>query len=498
MGSSKRGMGRRSLIRGAGGLALAIPFLPSLSPLRAQATEPPLRLVVFAAKFGVFAKNWQQTTVTPSEPIGQDSYRMSLMELGDQHLNKTLENRYRQFYPKINFIRGLDIPTATGHNTPGPLSCSVDRDSRSTHGTCNPIFSMPVTPYSFDAIMDERIYEAEPHTRAIRIAPFLDANSCGLRWLVMSARNNVGIPYETSLRALYNQLFADLPADPAGGQGAAVQTRQLGLVDRLLPDINRTLSSSRLSASDRALVQDYIDRIHELRQGIADRQIATCVAPPNDLEEVDGYSNSLEIHRDLNQIIVSAFACDLTRIAVVQVSHGTDNPRGTYMHPNSHHEYREPGPDHDATDLGYYKAYSSYVFDMIEQMDATVESNGKTMLDNSIILFTNTGIGDMHVPNDLPILTAGSGNGRIQTGNYLDFYRRPEYTNSRRPIGRPYNNLVTDIMRAFDLTPEDWETNGAGNGFGDYRRILEPHRAFESDRNHSLPGFLVNPTATVI
>ena len=498
MRGNHRAIGRRSLIKGAGGLALATPFLPSLSPARAQATEPPLRLVVFVAKFGVFTKNWQETIVTPSESIGENSYRMSLSEVGDRPLNQTLENTYRRFYPKINFIRGLDIPTATGHNTPGPLSCSVDRDSRSTHGTCNPIFSMPVTPYSFDAVMDERIYESEPHLRAIRIAPFLDANSCGLRWLVMSARGGVGIPYETSLRSLYSQLFADLPTDPGGGQGAARQTRQLGLVDRLLPNINRTLSSPQISTSDRILLQDYVDRVHELRQSIADRQIATCTAPPNELEEVDGYSNSFELHRDLNQMITSAFMCDLTRIAVVQVSHGTDNPRGTYMHPNSHHEYREPGPDHDATDLGYYKAYSSYVFDMIEQMDAIVESNGKTMLDNSIVLFTNTGIGDMHVPNDLPILTAGSGNGRFATGNYLDFYRRPDFTSSRRRIGRPYNNLITDIMRAFGLTPDDWETNGAGNGFGDYRRILEPHRAFESNRNHSLPGFLLNGAGEII
>ena len=131
-------------------------------------------------------------------------------------------------------------------------------------------------------------------------------------------------------------------------------------------------------------------------------------------------------------MIVSAFACDLTRIAVVNVMHGTDNVRQDYLHPNSHHEFRSPGPDHDATDLGYYQTQAQFFFDLVEKMDAVVESNGKTMLDNSIVLWTNTlGAGDYHHNNNIPVVTAGGADGKIQTGQFLDFQRRPGPTRAR-------------------------------------------------------------------
>ena len=62
---------------------------------------------------------------------------------------------------------------------------------------------------------------------------------------------------------------------------------------------------------------------------------------------------------------------------------------------------------------------------MLEQLDAIQEGEG-TLLDHSMItLGSGLGDGEHHTMNELPIIVAGSANGRIKTGRIL---RCPENT----------------------------------------------------------------------
>ena len=48
-------------------------------------------------------------------------------------------------------------------------------------------------------------------------------------------------------------------------------------------------------------------------------------------------------------------------------------------------------------------------------MNGVTEGNGKTMLDNSIVVWTDgLGKGNNHTRKNIPWVIAGSGNGRIQ------------------------------------------------------------------------------------
>jgi hypothetical protein len=59
---SKSPLSRRALLRGAGGFALALPFLEAMSPRTARAAGPaPRRLLTVFTENGVVAPNWFPT-----------------------------------------------------------------------------------------------------------------------------------------------------------------------------------------------------------------------------------------------------------------------------------------------------------------------------------------------------------------------------------------------------------------------------------------------------
>src|SRR5262245_49812762 len=60
---SRRKLTRRSVLRGAAGITVALPFLEAMVPrgARAQAAAPPLRFAVFFSANGVIEPDWVPT-----------------------------------------------------------------------------------------------------------------------------------------------------------------------------------------------------------------------------------------------------------------------------------------------------------------------------------------------------------------------------------------------------------------------------------------------------
>ena len=68
---------------------------------------------------------------------------------------------------------------------------------------------------------------------------------------------------------------------------------------------------------------------------------------------------------------------------------------------------------------------------LVQKMDTITEAGGTTLLDNTLFTY-GSGLGDgaTHQFTELPIIVAGSGGGRLQTGQHLHL-----------PKGTPLANL---------------------------------------------------------
>jgi hypothetical protein len=151
------------------------------------------------------------------------------------------------------------------------------------------------------------------------------------------------------------------------------------------------------------------------------------------------------------QVMVGALACGARQIVTLQDT-AYDGPRFEFLPEGPMTGWHAQVHNDPALGLGYasnndnpdlragFLWYASVFNDLITRMDAIVEPNGLTLLDNSIVLWISEfGNGQTHDPNNLPIVIAGGGQGRIQTNRHLV---RDGFTTG---------DLFTSILQAFDV-----------------------------------------------
>jgi hypothetical protein len=89
--------------------------------------------------------------------------------------------------------------------------------------------------------------------------------------------------------------------------------------------------------------------------------------------------------------------------------------------------------------------YAEQVGTLLEKMDGVQEGNGKTMLDNSFVIWTDgLGKGNNHTRKNIPWVLAGGANDYMPTGRFMDMGNQP------------HNHLLVDILHAMGIKDENF------------------------------------------
>ncbi|MGZ3722247.1 MAG: hypothetical protein ACXVA9_04910, partial [Bdellovibrionales bacterium] len=141
--------------------------------------------------------------------------------------------------------------------------------------------------------------------------------------------------------------------------------------------------------------------------------------------------------------------------------------------------------------------FLNVIAQLAKRLDATPDplSSSGSLLDNSVILFTNEHGGvKSHGVFSIPTLTIGSAGGYFKTGYYVDCRQRPYSKDAyHESIGRPNKQLLISIMNAVGLQPAEYMSNGDGKGFGDFETsVFGPtstinYNKFVNSHNDPLP-----------
>jgi len=98
--------------------------------------------------------------------------------------------------------------------------------------------------------------------------------------------------------------------------------------------------------------------------------------------------------------------------------------QNTILHGISHHKGNEKKLASYQKINQFHVEQLAYLLDRMAEVD---EGNGRTLLDNVMLLFgSNMLDGDIHDGRDLPLILAGRGGGRLKSGLNIDFSDRPE------------------------------------------------------------------------
>jgi hypothetical protein len=144
--------------------------------------------------------------------------------------------------------------------------------------------------------------------------------------------------------------------------------------------------------------------------------------------------------------IFMAFACDQTRLAHLMWNGETSQQTFPFLGINDpHHSMSHQSDSDKATHDKLVKVntwYASQIAYLLEKMDGVIEANGKTMLDNSLVVWTNgLGKGNNHTRKNIPFVLAGGAGGYFPTGRFLQF-------------NNAHNDLLLSILHAAGLKDE--------------------------------------------
>ncbi|MXZ72567.1 MAG: DUF1552 domain-containing protein [Acidobacteria bacterium] len=447
---TKKHVSRRTVIRGLGA-TMALPLLdamvPAFRPIRLSAASPTRRLATVYVPNGIIMEQW-----TPSaEGAGFD-------------LPPTLA-------PLAPYRDDLLVLTGLVHQTAYPLPGEGAGD----HARAAACYLTGVHPkktegadiragVSMDQIAAQHVgSETQLASLELGCDPsyFLGAcdagYSCAYGNTLSWRTETTPLPVEINPRAVFERMFGDAADTSAAARQRRIQEDR-SILDALLADVRKLQGS--LGAGDREKVAQYVDAVRDVERRIqkaeqqGDRELPV-------LEKPSGIPDRYEDHvRMMFDLQVLAFQTDMTRVSTFIMSRevssrtypelGIPDPH----HPISHHQ-------DDPAKIGKLAKINAFHISLfahfLERLRATEDGEG-SLLDHAMISY-GCGISDsnQHLHDNLPILVAGGGGGRVAGGRHLRFV--PD---------TPMTNLLLTLLDKMDVPVDN-----LGDSTGQLRELSE-------------------------
>jgi hypothetical protein len=480
---------------------LAIPFLPSLLPRSAHAQAAPRapRFIALATQHGgVWLNNMfpKESTLTDQVNLYADHViRRGALTLGSDGSRATLapvlsaaSSRFTSaLAAKLNVVRGLDVPFYLGHNTGGHLGNYARNDNESGIGLDVQADPRP----TIDQIMawSPSFY---PDASGIKERSIHVGRDGGysMSWGYANPQEKSGAIQALNTSYSTSELFKSIYVAPTTG----VDPRKPA-VDHVLESYKRLHAGNfgegrRLSSADKVRLEEHIARIEVLQKKLK-VSTATCgdiSAPAEEFtKDSPGFgqystdpAQSREIYQLFNDVIVAAMICGTTRVATIQ-SVETWSPFAGDWHQDVAHQAELPDGVRQKVLADAHQYFFEHVFlDLIDKLNVE-EADGKTYLDNSLVMWSQESGNLTHYPISTPIVTAGSAAGYFSTGNFVDYHNRnvqvyPNEGGNLVPDQRPgilYSQWLATVLQSMGVAPSEFERDGK-RGYGSM--IRDPQR----------------------
>lgn len=429
---------RRAFLRGATGVAIALPWLEYFEPpkLRAQAGMPQRasRYITVFTPGGTVLDKWRPTgtetapvlspILAPLEPMKQ----------------------------RLLILEGLDMKSAVGGIHESGIIALLTGTPQSS------MYRRFASGPSIDQVLADRFMKPRRSLElAIRWATgkahgLLATNNC------LNFENAQGfkpIPPRLDPVQIWNDLFKSSSA-PATNDAAARLARRKSVLDYL--DRRYSTLSQKLGGEDRAKLEQHLTKIREIERTL--EQVSTptttaCKAPQlvdtskynpftgkksaddGSIKDISTDSEIPKVGKLMMDMLVMALACDMTSVGTLQWTDTEAKHTFPWLNLSEHHHYYQ----HDG---GFKPAecqkictwYSEMHLYLLQAMQA-VDMGGHSLLDESIVLFgSELQEPPTHKTDRMPLLLAGGGGG-LRTGRWL------------RYDSVSHNNLLVSILNLF-------------------------------------------------
>ena len=437
-------LSRRAVLRGAGGVAIGLPFLEAMRPFagRSQAAgaAPPKRFIVFFTPDGNIHENWvptgTETAFTLSRILAPlEANKQSLVILDG------VENQVGGYAarPGDDHMKGMGA-MLTGR---GLLPGNTQGGAGDPAGLASGI--------SVDQAIANTLSTGTKF-RSLELG--VQSGSGGTVWgYTAYSGSNQPLPPDNNPASVWNRVFASM-----GGDNPAIlkqQAERKSVLDAVMQSYTKL--NPRLGVADKAKLDAHLSTIRDLetRLTATGTNAGSCVKPPSpgtiDYKSNDNFPAVGKLQMDL---LVMAMACDLTRVGTIQWEQSVGDVRFTWLDPTitrGHHDMSHDGDT--ATDTidaltrinTWYTQQFNYLLNALKNAQ---DADGTSLLDNTLVLWVNElSRGNVHSHDHMPFVLAGGAGGALRGGRFLSYSKSV-----------PHNNLLVSCLNMMGV---------AGNTFGD-------------------------------
>jgi hypothetical protein len=434
----RRRISRRALFQSLGiGTALS-PFIPLLNASGQEPKRPKRLLLVFTPDGAADSDSsagpidWKpvgsETDFTlhaiqePLSPLKSKlivpwGLKMSVKGAGEQHAYGSAGLWTGALLKDPG--NGADFDGGNGHRTGWGSGPSVDQIVAAASG--------PSMPYSVppDAATQETPY------RTLELGVQCGNPTSVTRTIYKG--DDQPLHPEVNPQAAFDRLFTDFtpPGSDAGAVAAAAAQRkaeQSSILDLVTKDLNRL--KTQVSAEEYPKIEAHLTGIRALEQRLDTMMpvvSAGCTVPARP-DAADKYANNAKFPAEVSAtlgLIPAIFACDLTRVASVQLSCGFSGVTHTWLgHEIGHHSLSHENADNRDKLVAIDNWYAKQLLVMLQAMDAIDEGDG-TLLDNTLVLWGRELGTTSHSMQPWPLVMIGGAQGALRTGRFLDVNQEP-------------------------------------------------------------------------
>ena len=444
--TNKLNTSRRNFLRGTGGAVLSLPWLESMSLAESTAsTKPAQRLAFFYLPNGITRRGffpgegdrelpkfagqnnvWRfegksvppgthDITFTPTlAPLHSMRERISLVTGMDRTFQQGTDSHAQAASCFLTSVAPYEVK-----NSAYPLARTLDHIAADTIGQSTPYSTLELS--------------CNDHKNNIESIYFDNMSWYGTGHVAPSMRNP---------RKVYDRLF-----------GTKSNSQFRNITDLAL-DSARSLQH-RLSTNDRKKFDEYfdavrtietqMDRIDGMKTKLADAKIER----PEEILPRNEY-----IHL-MGDLLITALQIGITNVGTLMVGPERwttpTNWEGILDKPKSHHAMTH-SPHKNVEDLLKLDRFHVSAFArLLERMDSIEEADGTSLLDNTMFtLGAGMGDGTTHQYNDLPLVVAGGGGGKLKLGQHIHC-----------EAGTPLANLWLTQLQCLGVEREDYaDSNG--------------------------------------
>jgi hypothetical protein len=440
---TRRPLHRRALIRGLGGVAIALPFLDAMisesligsaeAAARTAKTMPKNRFSLLYYPNGLHSDAWYpksdggadyDLTGTSMEPLKR--HQKDFLLLGNLSVPMALYDAAGDHAKAIGcYLTGVrirktaadDIQTSIsmdqvivnniGNRTRFP-SLELGLDYGRMEGGCDP---------GYACIYSNNVSWKDATTPAIK---------------------------EVNPRVVFDRLFGNVQAsDHSDESNQQQETYNRSILDYTKDSL--TQINAQLGANDRHRVDEYLSSIREIEHRL-DAPPSNEKLPPGVVRPTVVPDTFKEHFRLMTDLQVLAFQMDVTRISTFML--GVEQSRRTYGEigiPEEHHGLTHHGGDPEKiAKVIMIDTYMAEQFAYYLDRMKSVKEGEKTMLDNAMVLLGNgNGTAAKHDHENCLSVLAGRGCGQLDPGRYVKY-----------PEGTTVSNLWLSLMDRMETKVE--------------------------------------------